>query len=328
MSEAPLVKTVSISTVNGPCAASAVHGAVLPREHLRSDLRWAIGVPSDPHRWLDEEQAVAGELRELRRSDGLGLVVELSCIGMGRDATTMSRIAACSRVAVVAGTGFFAGPFTPSWALDADVDTLTHYLLTEINDGLDGTGSRPGVIGEIGAWGEEPTSAEERCATAAARAALSSGLPVATHHRGGLPLMEILLGEGLPAHRISVADAGTDPVIPRKIVELGGYVCLTSLGTDRLRDALDLIEAGYAHRLLLSSGLSRVSEIERYGGGGYSHLFRTFLPRLREAGVSEGTIHTIVHDNPLRWLTCAERYVPPSAQDAGRVLADQRTAQA
>ncbi|GAA3119816.1 phosphotriesterase family protein [Streptosporangium carneum] len=306
MSEAPLVKTISVRTVNGPCAVSAIDGTVLPREHLRTDLRWAAGAPSDPHRWLDEEQAVAGELRELRRSDGLGLVVELSCIGTGRDAATLSRVSACSRVAVIAGTGFFAGPFTPGWALEADVDALTRYLLAEIDDGLDGTGSRPGVIGEIGFWDEEPTPVEERCAIAAARASLLSGLPVAAHHRGGLTLMEILLSEGLPAHRISVADAGADPVSARKIVESGGYVCLTSLGSDRLRDALDLIEAGHARRLLLSSGLSRVSEIERYGGAGYSHLFRTFLPRLREAGVGEDVIRLITHDNPIRWLTCVE----------------------
>ncbi|MFF5213073.1 phosphotriesterase [Streptosporangium sp. NPDC000396] len=301
MFEAPLVRTVI-----GSCPPSTISGAVLPREHLRSDLRWAAGIDSDPHHWLDEEDAVTGELRELRRSDALSLVVELSCIGMGRDASALARIAAGSRVAVVAGTGFFAGPFAPSWVTGADVNALTVHLLSEIDGGLDDTAVRPGVIGEIGIWDEEPTPAEERCAIAAARASLLSGLPVATHHRGGLALLEILLGEGLPAHRVSVADAGTDCAVPRKIAEAGGYVCLTSLGHDRLRHALDLIEAGHADRLLLSSGLSKVSEIERYGGAGYSHLFRTFLPRMREAGVSEETIRLITHDNPLRWLTCAE----------------------
>ncbi|MER7134246.1 aryldialkylphosphatase [Streptosporangium saharense] len=305
MSEAPLVKTVSVRTVSGPCAVSAFTGSVLPRERLRTDLRWAAGVPSDPQRWLDEEDAAAVELRELRRSDGLGLVVELSSIGTGRDAATLSRISACSRVSVIAGTGFFAEPFSPSWAPTADVDALTAHLMDEINDGLDGTGSRPGVIGEIGAWGEEPTPAEERYAVAAARASLISGLPVAVSERGGLPLMEILLSEGVPAHRISVADAGADPMTAHKVVESGGYVCLTSMGGDRLRDALVLMEDGYASRLLLSSGLSRFSEIERYGGAGYSHLFRTLLPRLRESGVGEGAIRMITHDNPLRWLTCA-----------------------
>jgi predicted metal-dependent phosphotriesterase family hydrolase len=297
MPDAPLVRTLT-----GAFSPSEIEGAALPGERLRNDMRWAAGIDSDPHRWLDEEQSVTAELRGLRQSDNLGLVVELSCIGTGRDAATLARMTAGSRVAVVAGTGFFAGPFIPSWALEADLDELTRHLLNEIGEGVDGTGARPGVIGEIGTWSGEPTKTEERCATAAARASLASGLPVAVHHRGGLALLETLLAEGLPAHRISVGDAGGDAAIPRKIVEAGGYVRLTSLGCDRLRDALDLIEAGHARRLLLSSGLCRVSELERYGGPGYGHLFRTFLPRLREAGVEEETIDLITHDNPLRWL--------------------------
>ncbi|MFG1751363.1 phosphotriesterase family protein [Streptosporangium sandarakinum] len=296
-----------VMTVNGPCPPPAIEGAVLPREHLRSDLRCAAGTASDPNRWLDEEDAVAEELCGLRRYDALGLVVELSCIGAGRDAAALAKVAARSRVGVVAGTGFFAGPFTPAWALDADVDTLTAHLLAEIRDGLDGTGVRPGVIGEIGAWDGEPSPAEERCAVAAARASLASGLPVAVHHRGAVALLEILLGEGLPACRVSVADAGTDHAVLRKVAEAGGYVCLSSLGPDRLRHALALVEEGHAHRLLLSSGLSMVSEIERYGGAGYGHLFRTFLPRMREAGITEDTIRLITRDNPLRWLAHLER---------------------
>ncbi|MBG0829192.1 aryldialkylphosphatase [Planomonospora sp. ID67723] len=301
MPDAPVIRTLT-----GPVASSAIDGSVLPGERLRNDMRWASGADSDPHRWLDEEQAVTAELRELRQSDGLGLVVELSAIGTGRDTAALARMTAGSRVALVAGTGFFAGPFNPSWALDADVEELTRHLMLEIDEGLDGTSARPGVIGEIGAWTGEPTAAEERCAAAAARASLTSELPVAVHHRGGLALLEILLAEGLPARRIAVGDAGNDPAVTRKVAEAGGYVRLTSLGADRLRDALDLVEAGHAHRLLLSSGVCRVSEIQRYGGPGYSHLFRTFLPRMREAGVTEETIRLITHDNPLRWLAGME----------------------
>ncbi|GAA3445454.1 aryldialkylphosphatase [Planomonospora venezuelensis] len=301
MPDAPLVRTLT-----GPVPPAEIDGSVLPGERLRNDMRWAVGADSDPHRWLDEEQAVTAELRELRQSDRLGLVVELSAIGTGRDAAALARTTAGSRVSVVAGTGFFAGPFNPSWALDAGVDELTRHLMTEIGEGLDGTSARPGVIGEIGAWTGEPSGTEERCAAAAARASLASGLPVAVHHRGGLALLEILLAEGLPAARIAVGDTGSDPAVTRKVAEAGGYVRLTSLGGDRLRDTLDLIEAGHAHRLLLSSGVCRVSEIQRYGGPGYGHLFRTFLPRLREAGITEETIRLITHDNPLRWLAPME----------------------
>ncbi|TYB60934.1 aryldialkylphosphatase [Nonomuraea sp. PA05] len=295
---------VLLRTVTGPVRVAAIDGTVLPHEHLRTDMRWAVGIDSDPHRWLDEETTVSAELRELRQSDQLGLVVDLTCMGMGRDAAALTRIAAGSRVPVIASTGLFAEPFTNVG--DEDVDALTARLMEEIVSGVDGTGVFPGVIGEVGSWGAEPTAREERCLVAAARASLRSRLPVATHGKNGPALLEILLGQNLPGSRIAVGYAGTDLGAARKIAESGAYVSLGALGLgaeQAARIALGLIEDGHAERLLLSTGLSRVAQVRRYDGPGYGHLFRTLLPRLREAGTSEDVIRLITHDNPLRWLT-------------------------
>ncbi|MFI6923477.1 phosphotriesterase [Nonomuraea spiralis] len=294
---------VILRTVTGPIRAAAVNGAVLPHEHLRTDMRWAVGIDSDPHRWLDEETTVTAELRELRQSDELNLVVDLTCLGMGRDAAALARIAAGSRVPVIASTGFFAEPFTD--AGDDDVEQLTRRLMTEISSGVDGTGVFPGVIGEVGSWGPEPTAREERCLRAAARASRQSRLPVATHGQNALALLEILLGENLPGSRVAVGYAG-DLGGARKIAEAGAYVSLSALalGPDQAaRIALGLIEDGHAGRLLLSTGLSRVAQVQRYGGCGYAHLFHSLLPRLREAGTGEDVIRLITRDNPVRWLT-------------------------
>ncbi|AQZ65077.1 parathion hydrolase [[Actinomadura] parvosata subsp. kistnae] len=295
---------VLLRTVTGPVRVAAIDGTVLPHEHLRTDMRWAVGIDSDPHRWLDEEMTVSAELRELRQSEQLGLVVELTCMGMGRDAAALARIAAGSRVPVIASTGLFAEPFTNVG--DEDVDSLTARLMEEIVSGVDGTGVFPGVIGEVGSWGPEPTAREERCLVAAARASLRSRLPVATHGRNGLALLEILLGQNLPGSRIAVGYAGTDLGAARKIAESGAYVSLGALGLgadQAARLALGLIEDGHAGRLLLSTGLSRVAQVRRYDGPGYAHLFHALLPRLREAGTGEDVIRLITHDNPLRWLT-------------------------
>ncbi|TDD45392.1 aryldialkylphosphatase [Nonomuraea terrae] len=299
---------VLLRTVTGPVRMAAVEAAVLPHEHLRTDLRWGVGIDSDPYRWLDEEETVTGELRELRLSGRLGLVVELTCMGMGRDAPALARIAASSRVPVIASTGLFTEPFTD--AGDQDVDTLTARLMDEILSGVDGTGVFPGVIGEVGCWGAEPTAREERCLVAAARASLRSRLPVATHGANGLALLEILLGENLPAARVAVGhpggNLGGDVGAARKIAEAGAYVSLglLGLGPDQAaRIALAVIEDGHADRLLVSTGLSRVAQVRRYGGPGYAHLFDTLLPRLREAGVDDDVIRRVTHDNPLRWLT-------------------------
>ncbi|MEV4169105.1 aryldialkylphosphatase [Nonomuraea sp. NPDC049709] len=295
---------VLLRTVTGPVRAAAVEGAVLPHEHLRTDMRWAVGIDSDPYRWLDEETTVTGELRELRQSGRLGLVVDLTCMGMGRDAAALARIAAGSRVPVIASTGLFAEPFTNVG--DEGVDALTARLMEEIVSGVDGTGVFPGVIGEVGSWGAEPTAGEERCLVAAARASLRSRLPVATHGRNALALLEILLGQNLPASRVAVGYAGTDLGAARKIAEAGAYVSLglLGLGPDQVsRIALGLVEDGHADRLLISTGLSRVAQVRRYEGPGYAHLFDELLPRLSEAGTGEDVIRLVTHDNPLRWLT-------------------------
>ncbi|MFI6496979.1 aryldialkylphosphatase [Nonomuraea typhae] len=293
-----------LRTVTGPLRAAAITGAVLPREHLRTDMRWAVGIDSDPHRWLDEERTVTEELRALRRQDGLGLVVDLTCMGMGRDAASLARMAAGSRVPVIAATGLYAEPF--SSIRDASVEELTARLMSEITSGLDGSGVFPGVIGEVGCWGEEPTPAEERALIAAARASRSSRLPVATHGQSPMGLLEILIGQGLPAERVSVGYADTDLGAARKIAESGAYVSISSLchGPEQTaRLALGLIEDGHAGRLLLGSGLGRVAQLQRYDGPGYAHVFHALLPRLCEAGVPDETLRLITHGNPLRWLT-------------------------
>ncbi|MFI0349184.1 phosphotriesterase [Actinomadura sp. 9N407] len=305
-----------LRTVTGTIPTSDVTGPVLPHEHLQLDLRWPARpalLGDDPRRFLDEEKPVTRELADLRTGHELGLVVDLSCTGMGRNAAALARIAAGARVAVVAGTGFFTEPFHPAYVAESDVEQLAERLLAEIGFGLDGTNALPGVIGEIGTWGETPTAAEERCLRAAAQAARYSGLSVATHGRAGLTQLEILTAAGLSPDRVAVGhqDLIDEPAAHRKIAEAGAYVSFGSLGLAagdpealdvRVRNVMEFLDGGHAERLLLSTGVARMTQITRYGGDGFGYLFETFLPALRAAGADEATLRTIVHDNPLRWL--------------------------
>ncbi|MFS2293554.1 MAG: aryldialkylphosphatase [Actinomadura sp.] len=316
----PREETGRLRTVTGMIATSDVTGPVLAHEHLQLDLRWPARpslVESDPRRFLDEEKPVQRELNTLRKEHGLGLVVDLTCSGMGRNAAALARISAGSRVAVVAGTGVFTEPFHPAFvreALESGVELLVERLLAEVGFGMDGTNALPGVIGEIGTWGEAPTEAEELCLRAAARAAHYSGLSVATYGRAGMAQLEILTAAGLPPERVAVGqqDLVDDPGQHRKIAETGAYVSFGSLGLAgedhaaigaRVRAVMDLLEAGHASRVLLSTGVSRMAQLTRYGGAGYGYLFETFLPALRAAGADEATLEQILRDNPLRWLS-------------------------
>jgi phosphotriesterase-related protein len=304
----------TLRTVTGPLAADAVRGPVLAHEHLVLDLDRAGdgGAVLDAVRHGD---AVGAELAALRAAFGLDVVVELTCRGMGRDPRALARISRASGVAVVASAGWYYEPFHPPGLSGRSVDELARILLDEIENGLDGTGIRPGVLGEIGSHGEKPTGPERRVLRAAARAALAGGLSVATHAqlgRGGLAQLDLLTGEGLPPHRISIGhqDLLDDPAVHRRLAASGAYVAFDTVGkhryqsdATRLRLLLALLAAGHAERALLSCDISRHGYLRAEGGHGYGQVFSAFLPALRAAGADDELIDLLTRRNPLRFLT-------------------------
>ncbi|MFC5720955.1 phosphotriesterase [Streptomyces gamaensis] len=304
-----------VQTVAGPLSPSAVRGPVLPHEHLALDLRRA----GNREAVLDGSHVpdIAGELSLLRERFGLSLVVDQTCRGMGRDTATLGRISAGSGVAVVAATGWYCEAFHPPEVRRTDSGRLADVMVREIVDGTGPLRIRPGLIGEIGSHGEQPSGAEARVFTAAARAAVRTGLSVATHARlgaGGLAQLGLLTGRGLAPHRVAIGhqDLLDDPVTHRRLAAEGAYVSFDTIGksgyqddTVRLRLLLALLDAGYAGRVLLSCDVSRRTHLSARGGTGYGHLFRTFLPRVRAAGVTDAVIDLMTRRNPLRFLTGA-----------------------
>ncbi|MEV1048234.1 phosphotriesterase [Streptomyces sp. NPDC049916] len=306
----------TLRTVTGELAAGAVRGPVLPHEHLVLDLDRA----GDGAAVLNPERhgtSVIGELNGLRERFGLSLVVELTCRGMGRDVRALARVSRETGVPVVAATGWYYEPFHTPDVESADVDQLTALLVREIEEGVGTTGVRPGVLGEIGSHGDVPTPCETKVLRAAGRAAIATGLSLATHAqlgRGGLAQLDLLTGEGLPAGRICVGhqDLLADPGVHRELAERGAYVAFDTVGKDsyqsdatRLRLLSALVEAGHGDRALLSCDISRHGYLRGEGGQGYGHLFEEFLPAFRAAGADEGLIDLLTRRNPLRFLTGA-----------------------
>ncbi|MEU7168039.1 phosphotriesterase [Streptomyces morookaense] len=302
----------TVRTVSGPLCPSAVRGPVLAHEHLALDLRR----PGRPAAFLDgrHEGAIVAELAALREQFGLSLVVEQTCRGMGRDVAALARVSAASGVAVVAGTGWYCAPFHPPDVRRADVGRLVEILTRDVVDGIGPARIRPGLIGEAGSHGDRPGAPERRTLTAAARTAVRTGLPVATHTRlgrGGLAQLALLTAQGLAPHRIAIGhqDLLDDPAVHRRIAAEGAYVAFDTVGKTayqddaaRLRLLLALLDAGHADRILLSCDISRHTYLAGQGGQGYGYLFRTFLPRVRAAGVSGDVVDLMTRRNPLRFL--------------------------
>jgi phosphotriesterase-related protein len=67
----------------------------------------------------------------------------------------------------------------------------------------------------------------------------------------------------------------------------------------------ELLDRGYQDQILLSHDLGQDDELRYYGGRGYVYLAETFIPKMREAGISDAAITAITVDNPRRLLTMA-----------------------
>jgi phosphotriesterase-related protein len=65
---------------------------------------------------------------------------------------------------------------------------------------------------------------------------------------------------------------------------------------------LKLIERGYLNQILLSQDVCLKINLAKYGGMGYTHILKKVVPMIKDAGISEQQINTMLVDNPRRVL--------------------------
>jgi predicted metal-dependent phosphotriesterase family hydrolase len=188
-----------------------------------------------------------------------------------------------------------------------------------VASGVGDSGVRPGIIGEIGTDKPWLSAQEERVHRAAARAARRTGLAITTHavlSPVGLDQLRVFEEEGADPARVVIGHADSYPHLDHhlSIVERGASVEFDFLGMSftpaerhgegRTVDLLrELLSRGHVARILLSQDVCHDSQLSHYEGNGYTYLARSFLPTLRQAGVSEAEIEAMTVTNPRRLLT-------------------------
>jgi phosphotriesterase-related protein len=316
----PLAPTGRVQTVLGPIAPAEL-GWVLPHEHTAIAL-WHIANRWDYWELRRDEPVIVEELAAFRAAGG-GTLVDVTLDGVGRDPAWLAGLASATGLHIVMGAGWYRGAHYPAEALvdRRSVDALADVIVRDATVGVGETGIRAGIIGEIGTDKPWLSAQEERVHRAAARAARQTGLAITTHavqSTVGLDQLDVFAAEGADLTRVVIGHADSNPSLyyHLAIVERGATVEFDFLGMTftplerhgegRIVDHIrDLLGRGHVERILLSQDVCHDSQLRRYGGNGYTYLADTFLPRLREAGVSEAEILTITVDNPRRLLTIA-----------------------
>ncbi|MGH3004746.1 MAG: phosphotriesterase family protein [Gaiellaceae bacterium] len=336
-----------IYTVLGPIPRDAL-GRTSMHEHLLLDARvWAVPSPEPPPadarvtpenltytRWnylnfadnlfSDDPAVVTEELARARRAGAAG-VVDLTIVGLGRRPAELPDIARESGIQIIVGCGFYVHDSHPDWLDRASEDDVSAFIARELTEGIEATGIRPALVGEIGT--SSPVTPRERMVVrAAGRAAAAAGAAVNVHLDPGgahaLDVLELLVREGMAPDRIvfSHMDARPDAAYHRAVAESGAVLSFDTFGhefvirdlerihhqpTDLERCELlaRLVEDGFGGQLVLGCDCGCKATLAHFGGHGYEHLFRRIAPALeRYYGVAAADLDRMLVETPRRLL--------------------------
>lgn len=316
-----MIETISeIITVNGPISPDAL-GITQTHEHIwlnAYDHYKSYGIV------FEDIDTMVSELSEYTGQGGRS-IVEVTTVEIGRDPKALREISQKSGVNIIMGCGWYREFGFPPEVKEKTSRELSEIIVREIEVGVGDTGIRAGVIGEIGTGTGHILPAEERVFRAAAMAQQKTGVAITTHTTrwGTLAMEQIQLLEeaGADLSKVIIGHLG-DRIGVRHllpIAERGVYVEVDNIGYHdyqpewvRADNVAALVKEGFVKQILLSQDICMLSHLKYSGGNGYGYLLRTFLPLLRERGVSEADIHTMLVINPARAL--ARRKPAPAAK--------------
>jgi phosphotriesterase-related protein len=340
------IRSGRVMTVRGAVPLDAL-GTTLMHEHLLLDARSWWHRPKEPE-WLhlasspvhagilgelrmdpfanldncrlDDEKLAIAELLPLKALGG-ATVVDPTCRGIGRDPLALKRISEATGLNIVMGAGYYLQGSHPPGVAQMSAAGIADEIVRDALEGVDGTGVRIGLIGEIGVSGDF-TADEEKSLIGAARAQRRTGLPLMVHlpgwFRHGHRVLDIVEAEGGELRHTVLCHMNPshdDVAYQTRLAGRRAFIEYDMIGMDywyadqgvqcpsddeNARAIKHLVDLGHGDRVLLSQDVFLKMMLTRYGGFGYAYLLRHFVPRLRRHGVSEEAIRTMLVENPRR----------------------------
>ncbi len=303
---------MKIHTVLGNIAPSEL-GTTTCHEHLL----WVVPEPytdEDPDLGFDSIPAAVAELRHFKTNGGSALI-EMTTAEIGRCPRELLQISQAAQVHVIATTGHHKEKFSRRALQNKSVDEIAARIIADIQTGMDNTTIRAGVI-KAATSQNTASESELQVIQAVGLAHKATGAPVSTHTESGtfaIEQMQLLRQAGVPAERLLIGHL--DRNLPREtyfnLARAGVYLGFDQIGKnkywsdeERVQLICELINAGYVRQILLSGDTARKSAWHTHNSGveGIAHLLTRFVPALQIADVSKNNIHTLLVENPARFL--------------------------
>ncbi len=315
--------TANIQTVLGPISPDQL-GPTDAHDHLF--IRHGSAVRMYPDFLLCEYDLIAHDARLFKAAGG-NTIVEMSPIDWGRDIEAMVRLAKDTGLHIVATTGFHKLMYyrDDHWLYRYTEDELAHLICEEIEAGIDVhnyTGpivarcaAKAGAI-KVGTQRGAFNDTERKLLRVAATAQRKTDCPIITHTDEGelaLEQIEFLTKEGVPPNRIAIShiDRRLDIGYHKEVASTGAFLeydALTrvksGLDASTRRLVLEMIDQGFAKRILVGGDISRQGYWRGYGGGpGLDFVVGDFRASLLGAGAPRKAVEAIYVENARTLLT-------------------------
>jgi phosphotriesterase-related protein len=323
---------MQVQTVTGPIALDQL-GRTLMHEHLFIAFS---GAEYDPFVTFDRPAFIAEavkRLQQLRTEHGVRSFVDPCPIELGRDAAMMQEIAEKSEMNVVCTTGFyFEAMGLPIYWRARTVQEIADLYIREITHGIGKTGIKAGAI-KVATGAPTISPLEHKFLEAACIAQQATNVPIITHTQDGYAgpdQQEAFAKGGVPAHRCLIGHCcgNADPVYHRRVVDGGSYIGFDRIGLHRYQpdevradNLVRLVKSGHRAQIMMSQDRhcgwygkmarqvtaeeqARMDELRAAGQWPppYTYMFTDFVPMLKERGLSDHEINSILQDNPKRFF--------------------------
>ena len=300
-----------IQTVTGSINSHQL-GNTLIHEHVLVDF---IGADStNKQRWNKEEvtEMVLPYLLEIKEQ-GFKSLVECTPAYLGRDPELLKILSEKSGIQILSNTGYYGArqnKFLPAHAFSETADQLAQRWIDEWQNGIDGTGIKPGFI-KIGVDPGSLSEIHRKLVKAAAITHLSTGLTIAAHTGPAVPAMEELEElnrQGVSPEAFIWVHAQNEKDLSQhlKAAKMGAWVSLDNLSEDKVDQYVSMVknlrDQGLLNRTLVSHDAGWYSPGEEKGGNfrPYATFQDHFVPALLKAGFSESEIQQLLVDNPIQ----------------------------
>ena len=184
---APPTDLAQKELMDQPLTMDMLHWIQHYRMHNKDNLR------------LSDEKAIIKEAMFFK-NDGGNTIVEMSNMGINRNPKSLAHISRATGLNIIMGSGYYVHTCHPEDIDKKSQDDISQEIICDVIEGVDNTGIKSGIIGEIGcSWPLHPN--EKKVVLAAAKAQRFTGAPINIHPGRGkntvFELADILVKEKL-----------------------------------------------------------------------------------------------------------------------------------